>query len=130
MKTSKNLFLFIMLILFSAFSYAQEPSALFISNMQDIHNANELYADFNGEITATTWDRDYVLIEIKIEANNVSLGVAKYLVGQERFCLKMRKLGDRSIVFYMPNCKHEVSINGQKLSEDISYQIFVPKGVT
>ena len=62
-----------MFILFSAFSYAQEPSAVFISNMQDIHNANELYADFDGEITSTTWDRDYVLIEMKIEAKNVSL---------------------------------------------------------
>ncbi len=130
MKTSKNLFLTFMFILFSAFSYAQEPSAVFISNMQDIHNANELYADFDGEITSTTWDRDYVLIEMKIEAKNVSLGVAKYLVRQERFCLKMRQLDSRTMVFSTPNCKREVLINGQKLTEKISYQIFVPKGVT
>ena len=129
MKTLKNLFSLFMLILISAFSYAQEPSAIFISNTQDIQNANELYTDFDGAITATTWDRDYVLIEMEIEANNVSLGVAKYLVSQERFCLKMRQLDSRTMVLSMPKCKHEVYINGQRLIEQISYQVFLPKGV-
>ena len=130
MKTLKNVSILIMLILFSSFSYAQEASAVSISNTQNIHDANEVYADFHGDITATTWDKDYVLIEMRIEAENVSLGVAKYLVSLERFCLKMRPLGDKSLVLSMPNCKLEVLINGQKLTEKISYQVFVPKGVT
>ncbi len=130
MKTLKFQILPIMLILSSTFFYAQKQSKLTLSNFQDIYNASALIMNLDGEIITKNWNKDYVLIQMEISANDVSLEVAKYLVSKERFCLKLLPLKDGSLVLYMPNFQLPVYINGQRLAEDISYQVFVPENIT
>jgi len=130
MKTLKFQILPIMLILSSTFFYAQKQSKLTLSNFQDIYNANALIMNLEGEIITKNWNKDYVLIQMEIRANDVSLEVAKYLVSKERFCLRLLPLEDGSLVLYMPNFQLPVYINGQRLAEDISYQVFVPENIT
>ena len=130
MKTLKNLFLSFMLILFSAFSYAQEPATITLVSSKNIQDASELVVDLDGKIITDTWNKDaLVRIVIEIKANDVSREVVKHLVSKGRFRIKTLQLDDGSMLLFMPNLKLPVFINGRKLTEDISYQIFVPENV-
>ncbi len=129
MKTLKTQILSTLLILSSIFLFAQEPSVTSISNPQNIFDASTLYLELDGDINTETWNNDYVLIQMEISAKNVSCETAKYLISVERFCLKLQAREDGSLVFYMPNLKLPVLINGERLWEDISYHVYVPQDV-
>lgn len=133
MKTLKNQILTIMLVLSGTFFYAQEPvgqpepATFNLVTFQNVGDSADLYVDLDGVVNAEIWDRDYMLIEMEVRASNVTLEVAKYLIGKERFCLKLYPLQDGSLVLYMPNLRLPVFINGKRLSEDVSFKVFVPK---
>jgi hypothetical protein len=93
-------------------------------------DAGELVVDFDGEIITDTWNKDaLVRIVMEIESDDMTKEVVKYLVSEGRFLIKTRQLDDGSVALYMPNIKKEIYINGQRLSEDITYQLFVPENV-
>ncbi len=131
MKTLKNLSLTIMLIIYSSFSYAQDDASLTtLVSSKNIKDAGELVVDFDGEIITDTWNKDaLVRIVMEIKSDDVTKEVVKYLVSEGRFMIKIKHLDDGSVALYMPNIKKEIYINGQRLSEDISYQLFVPENV-
>ncbi len=127
MKTLKIQILSTLMILSSTFFYAQEPSVTKLKNSQNIFDASTLYLELDGDINTEIWNKDYVLIQMEIRAKNVSLEVAKHLISKERFCFKLQALEDGSLVLFMPNFKLPVYINGRRLTEDISYQVYVPQ---
>ena len=130
MKNSKMHFSLFLMLLLSVFAYAQNQATLVLGIAQEIEDAKELVANLNGEITSTTWDKDYVHVEMRIKANDINLEIAKYLISMERFCMRAYQFDNGSVVLFMPNYELPVYINGVKLSEETSYQIFVPEGVT
>ena len=129
MKTLKNLCLTTLAVCLSTLGYAQEPAIITLVSSKNLKNTTELVVDLDGEINTDTWTKDYVRIEIEIKANDISREVIKHLVRKGRFRLKTQELNSESILLYMPNLKLPVFINGNKLSEDISYKISVPKGI-
>ena len=131
MKTLKNLSLTLLLVVYSLFSYAQdEPSLTTLVSSKNIKDAGELVVDFDGEIITDTWNKDdLVRIVMEIKSDDMTKEVVKYLVSEGRFLIKTRQLDDGSVTLFMPNIKKEIYINGRRLSEDISYQLFVPENV-
>ncbi len=131
MKTPKNLFLTSLLVLlFSAFSFAQEPTIVTLVSSKNIQNAVELVVDLDGEIITDTWNKDAVVrIEIEIKTNDVSKEVIKHLISKRRFAVNVLTLEDGSTTIYMPNIEFPVYINGHRLSEVISYRLLVPEDV-
>ena len=130
MKNLKNLCLATLFVCLTALGYTQEPATITLVSSKNLNNAVELVVDLDGEIISDTWTKDYVRVEIEIKANDISREVIKHLVKKGRFRLKTQELNSESILLYMPNLKLPVYINGNKLSEDISFKISVPKGVT
>ena len=130
MKTFKNLFILLLFILFSSFSYPDEPAVVTLVSSKNIKDANELVVDFDGEVITNTWKKDsQVRIEMEIKTNDMSREVVKYLVTKRRFIIKTQTQDDGSVLLFMPNLKLPVFINGRKLSEDISYRLLVPENV-
>ena len=130
MKTFKNLFILLLLILFSSFSYPDEPAVVTLVSSKNINDASELVVDFDGEVITNTWKKDsQVRIEIQIKTNDMSREVVKYLVTKRRFIIKTQTQDDGSVLLFMPNLKLPVFINGRRLSEDISYRLLVPENV-
>jgi len=130
MKTFKIHFPLFLMLFLSSFAYAQNQATLVLGIAQEIEDAKELVADLNGAITSTTWDEDYVHIEMRIKAKDINLEIAKYLISVEHFCLRAYQFDNGSVVLFMPNYKLPVYINGEKLSEETSFEIFVPEGVS
>ena len=130
MKTLKNLFLALFLILFSSFSFPGEPAVVTLVSSRNIKDASELVVDFDGEVITDTWSKNsQVRIEMEIKTNDMSREVVKYLVTKRRFVVKTLTQDDGSVLLFMPNLKLPVFINGRRLSEDISYRLLVPENV-
>ena len=129
MKTLKNLCLSTLLVCLTILTYAQEPATITLVSSKNLNGAVELVVDLDGEINTETWTKDYDRIEIEIKANDVSREVIKHLIRKGRFLLKTQNNDSVSMRLYMPNLQLPVYINGNKLSEDISYKITVPKDV-
>jgi hypothetical protein len=131
MKTLKNLSLTLLLVVYSLFSYAQdEPSITTLVSSKNIKDAGELVVDFDGEIITDTWNKDaLVRIVMEIKSDDMTKEVVKYLVSEGRFFIKTKHLDDGSVALFMPNIKKEIYINGSRLSEDITFQLFVPENV-
>ena len=130
MKTLKNLFLVLVLIIFNSFSFPDEPAVVTLVSSKNIKDAAELVVDFDGEIITDTWHKDsQVRIEMEIKTNEMSRAVVKYLVTKRRFAIKTQTQDDGSVLLFMPNLKLPVYINGRRLTEDISYHLLVPENV-
>ena len=134
MKTIKNLAHFLLLLLFSVFSNAQEampePLILTLEHSKSIQNASELVIDLKGEIMAETWDEDNnIWIEIKIKSNDWTCGVVECLLGNGRFRLDLEILEDGILYLSMPGLRNNVIVNGKPLAESISIRVLVPKNV-
>jgi hypothetical protein len=131
MKILKNLSFSIMLIAFSAFSYIHEPAVVTLVSSKKINEASELVVDFDGEIITDTWHKDNLVrveMEIKVK-NEVSYEVVKLLVRKGRYRINTLEQTDGSLLFFIPNLKDSVFVNGERLTEDISYRLLVPKNV-
>ena len=109
-----------MMILLSFYAEAQEPATIILGIAPETNGTSELVTELQGEVTFTSWDKDYVHIEMKIKATDASLEVAKYLISRERFCIKTKYLDDGSQVFScqisnfrytsMANCFLKISV--------------------
>ena len=129
MKTLKNICFSTVLILLNTIIYAQEPATITLVSSKNLDGATELIVDLDGEVITDTWAKDYIRIEIEIKADDVSREVVKHLVRKGRFRAKAQNLNSESMLLNMPNLQLPVYINGNRLSEDISYKISTPKNV-
>ncbi len=131
MKTPKNLFLTILVTLFTTFSFAQEPATVTLVSSKNIQDATELVVDLDGEVITDTWSKDAIVrVEIEIQANDVTREVIKHLITKRRFVVKVLSLDNGSTTLYMPNLQLPVYINGHRLSEVISFRLLVPENVS
>ena len=130
MKTLKSSFVTILVTLFVTFSFAQEPATVTLVSSKNIKDASELVVDFDGEIITDTWSKDAIVrIEIEIKADDVTREVIKHLIEKRRFVVRTLPLEDGTTLIYMPNVKLPAYINGNLVSESISYRLLVPENV-
>lgn len=129
MKTIKKISLSILFILFVFISYAQEPATITLVTSKNVNDAGELFVDLDGKINTDVWTKTHVRIVMEIKADGVTREVAKTLMRKGRFLIEVKSLDEQSVLLSMPNLQNPVYINGYKLTENITFRIFVPENL-
>ena len=126
MKNLKSIFLTILLTLISTLSFAQDQETVTLVCSKNLHGATEVLLDLDGEVTTEFWDKDYVRVVIQIKSNGVSKEVVKHLMTTKRFNVSGMRINENTFELSMPNITLSAFINGQKLQEEVSFQLFLP----
>ena len=120
----KNLILFLAVLFISNFGFSQSEKTL-VSNIN--MEVDELIILIDGEKQIKHWNSDKVKIVFTIETNQ-SKEVLNVLTTSGRYSIESFNDGNVKCLI-MPNLEKEVIIRGEKIQENIKFEIFVPSHI-
>ncbi|MCP4440353.1 MAG: hypothetical protein GY810_15515 [Aureispira sp.] len=122
----KNLITLLVLVLGIATQMAAQSEKTLVKSIA-LEDANNVVLALNGEIETSEWDKEYVRIETKINVENFDENILKRLVLVGRYNIETTNV-DGKIVVEMPSVANFVTVKGVDLQEQLTFQVFVPKG--
>ncbi|MFK7946135.1 MAG: hypothetical protein AB8G11_01000 [Saprospiraceae bacterium] len=125
----KNLLTLIALVLTTSFTYAQtEKTVVKTFNLQ---GSTSVVLNLNGDVEVQEWSESTLRVHMSIKLENSNVHMLKYLLTQGRYNLKLDNT-DAGVTMTSPGRNKDVIINkeGDKLSETVTYTVFVPQNVT
>lgn len=125
----KNLLLLITLMFITNFTFAQtEKTVVKTFNLQ---GNTSVVLNLNGDVEVQEWSESTLRVHMNIKLENSNVHMLKYLLTQGRYNLKLENT-DSGVSITSPGRDKDVIINkdGDKLSEAVSYTVFVPQNVT
>ena len=123
----KKLFtLIIFLMTLTQTTWAQSQKTLIKS--LPIEGAS-IVADLGGTVQTTEWDKDFVRITATVDVKNFSEEILKRLFAVGRYEI-VATTKDGVTTLTMPKLATKVTIRGQQLLEEVTYEISVPRGMS
>lgn len=124
----KNFYIFILLLGISLPTEAWSQAARTIVKSIPMDGAVAAVFDAPGQVQTTTWNNDFIRVNTKITTPNFQDQYLKRLVSLGRYRLET-EVKDGRLYIRMPKIEHPVSIKGEQLIEELSYDISVPEGL-
>lgn len=124
----KNLLTLITLVLASTFAFAQtEKTVVKTFNLQ---GSTSVVLNLKGDVEVQEWSESTLRVHMNIKLENSNVHMLKYLLTQGRYNLKLENT-DAGVTIASPGRDKDVIINkeGDKLSETVTYTVFVPQNV-
>lgn len=94
-----------------------------------MQQASTLSIQLDGAIEILEWDQSFVRVTSTIELANFNEEILKRLVAVGRYSLTSNT-ANGVMTITMPKLATPVTIKGQALKEILSYQVYIPKGIT
>jgi len=91
-------------------------------------NASTAVLDLPGEVTVSTWDKDFIRITAIIHITNTTDDILKRLVAVGRYNIISKENG-HTLTIQMPKMARKVIIKGNDLAESVSYTVLLPVGM-
>ena len=113
-------------ILFTQASFAQSQKT-FVKSLNP--TANSVAIDLEGEVAVNEWSETFIRITTTVEVTNFNEDILKRLVSVGRYSMETAN-NDGVMMISMPKLATKVTIKGQVLNEVLTYEVFVPKGMT
>jgi len=122
-------FLLLPLLLSVAPTQAQQAEKTLVKSF-NLNGQSTIFLDLDGVVNVTTWSEPQMRIQMNISLQNGNENMLKSLVTAGRYNLNTKEEnGTFSIV--APGLERQIKLgSGQSLGEQISYEVFAPKGVT
>ncbi len=125
MRTHKLFSVSILLALTISLS-AQSESQMILVSQVNSQNLSNIILQLDGETEATYWDKDYMAVEMTINANVKNKATMKCLVQNRRYNLAKEVIIE-TLVLSMPELRKKVTVNGIPVEETFSFKIMLPR---
>ena len=123
MKKLITLFIFLMILTQGAWAQSQKTLVKSIP----IEGAS-IVASLEGTVETTEWDKDFVRVTATVDVKNFNEDILKRLFSVGRYEI-VATTKDGVTTLMMPKLATKVTIRGQQLLEEVTYEISVPKGM-
>ncbi|MFK8100878.1 MAG: hypothetical protein AB8G15_00065 [Saprospiraceae bacterium] len=129
MKNLSTVLIILASLLMSTASFAQTEAQKTLVKSFNLKGNDVVVLDIPGEIEVTEWDKEIMRIQIKVAISGGSNTMLKSLVRVGRYNLRS-KTNEEGFYVYAPDLQKQIKLKSGKLVEVISYEVFVPRGVT
>jgi len=126
MKTSKCLFIVLMIGLLSATTFAQSGLQKTLISTVLQGESNMVFFDLPGEVAVEVWDRNYIKVEIDVTTNLENENVFEYLKESGRYDIEKSFNTYYFLELNLSNIREEVRVNHIVLEETFKFKITVP----
>lgn len=126
MKGSRTILVALLLMVGTGL-LAQTIEKTFVRSF-NLMGAQEAVLQFEGPVEVKTWSQSIARIQMTVTLERGSESMLRSLAQAGRYNLK-GQMEEGQYVVSVPGMEREVLLNGQKLSENINYVVFVPENV-
>lgn len=123
----RNLITLLVLVLGLATQVAAQSQKTLVKSIA-IEDASSVVLALEGKIETSEWNEPYIRIVTNIEVTNFDENILKRLVLVGRYNIETTNVEGKTLV-EMPKIAHFVTIKGVDLQEQLTFEVFVPKGV-
>ncbi len=127
MKRNITLKLLLPLLLLSGIATGQAERT-FVKSF-NLQGKQTVVLDMGDNVQITTWDSDIMRVQMTVSLPNSSDAMLKSLAEIGRYGL-LSSVNPETLNFTAPALRNALKINGNVVSENVFYTIFVPKNIT
>ncbi len=106
---------------------AQSGEKLLVKSF-NLQGKETVTLDLGGDVDVQTWTNDIIRIQMNIMLPSGNNTMLKSLIKAGRYQLRSKIQNDEFLVF-APNLQREVKVQGDLLTEKISFTVFAPEDV-
>ena len=118
--------LFFLSFFFTQIAFSQSEKT-FVKSL--VAHTSNVVVDLEGAATVTEWNEKFIRVTTTVEVTNFSDDILKRLVAVGRYEIT-GDIEDGVMIVRMPKLATKVTIKGQLLEEIMTYEVFVPEGIT
>lgn len=118
--------LFFLSFFFTQIAFSQSEKT-FVKSL--VAHTSNVVVDLEGAATVTEWNEKFIRVTTTVEVTNFSDDILKRLVAVGRYEIT-GDVEDGVMIVRMPKLATKVTIKGQLLEEIMTYEVFVPEGIT
>jgi hypothetical protein len=126
LKHYKLLFLLMPLLLLHSFATGQAERT-FVKSF-NLFGKEQVTVAFDGVIQIQVWDNPTVRVQMTVNTPSLNDMTLKAMAESGRYIIK-NEIGTDGLILSAPSLKTPVKVNNGEVKEQISYIVFVPKGI-